>query len=127
MSRRRPDRRLRREAAARAGEGITDEKRHACSCAGELLATSGMLRARALDDGSVDFDRLKQAESMAADAFCCRLRSRDPGPPVLVNELKDRHRLRVSRGYRPGINADWPGLRVPTRLNLFSLLRLARS
>jgi hypothetical protein len=70
----RPDLQLRKEAerraaefAARFGENITDQKRHECRRAGQLTAIADLMRDQALG-GTVDFDKLKQAEDMAAAA-----------------------------------------------------------
>jgi hypothetical protein len=71
---RRPDLQLRKEAekraaefAARFGENIPDQKRHECRRAGQLTAIADLMREQALS-GTVDFDKLKQAEDMAAAA-----------------------------------------------------------
>jgi hypothetical protein len=70
----RPDRKLRKEAAARAaefaarfGESTTDPKKRECLRAGQLTAIADLMREQALG-GTVDFDKLKQAEDMAAAA-----------------------------------------------------------
>jgi hypothetical protein len=74
LSKRRSDQQLREEAEKRAGEfiarfgeTITDQKRHECRRAGQLAAIADLMRDQALG-GTVDFDKLQQAEDMAAAA-----------------------------------------------------------